>query len=467
MSELRRHRAASSPPPGPRPRSGSRARTTSRRAVLGGGAAALAAGLAACTSTGAATVNSGPTIPASSGKVTLTYWAWLKDLQKVADVYNATQDRIEVRAVWIPGGDSGGYAKILSAVAAGGGPDIAQVELRAVPEFALAGALTDVGRYGALDKESAFDPGAFAQVKIGDSVWAIPQDTGPAAMFYNRQVLEDELGLTPPETWDEFRELAQHVKDAGKTIMTIDPGDGSVLPMWAMQRGANWFEPKGDTWVLHMADDVSLEVADFWDGIIKDQLIGTGYGSFSTPWMAAAGKGDVLSYIGGSWGDALIEGVPDGSGKWKVAPMPRWQDGYASGGLGGSSAAVLSTSQHPAEALEFLTWMCTDPAGIDAMIEYSGIGWSPSADYIGKEREKPSEFFSGQNYNEDVILPMAKGQNLDWVWAPLMQRVNARLGDGMLSVVGGSNTFTKMLPQAQDDIADIMRKIGLNVEVAK
>jgi multiple sugar transport system substrate-binding protein len=385
----------------------------------------------------------------------------------VADVFNQTQDRIQVEAVWIPGGDSGGYAKILSAVAAGGGPDIAQVELRAVPEFALAGALTEVGRYGASANEDKFDPGAFAQVKIGDNVWAVPQDTGPSATFYNREVLEDELGLEPPKTWDDFKEISAEVQKAGKTFMTLDPGDGSVLTMWAQQKGSNWFTPEGDTWTLHMTDDASLEVADFWDGVFKDGSISTAYGAFSTPWMAAAGSGDVLAYVGGSWGDALVESVPDASGKWAVADMPRWDDGFASGGLGGSSAAVLSTSEHPAEALEFLTWMCTDPAGIDAMIEFSGIGWSPAADYIGKARQEPSEFFSGQNYNEEVILPMAQDQNLEWTWAPLMQRVNARLGDGMQSVVSGAQTFTKMLPEAQDDIAEIMTKIGLNVEVAK
>src|SRR5690625_6226464 len=77
----------------------------------------------------------------------------MKDLQQVCDVFNASQDRIRVEAVWIPGGNDGGYAKILSAVAAGGGPDLAQVELRQVPEFALAGALTELTRYG-LDRKS-------------------------------------------------------------------------------------------------------------------------------------------------------------------------------------------------------------------------------------------------------------------------------------------------------------------------
>lgn len=441
--------------------------SVTRRAALAGAAATTGTALAACSPTGASTVNSGPTIPASQGKVTLSYWAWLKDLQKVCDVFNATQDRIEVRANWIPGGDSGGYAKILSAVAAGGGPDIAQIELRTLPEFALAGAVIDCARYGARELQDRFDPGAFSQVRIGEAVWGIPQDTGPGATFYNRAVLEDELGMTPPATWEEFSELAQAVHEKGRSLITLDPHDGSVLTFWAMQKGANWFQPQDDGWLLSMTDDVSMQLAEFWDSLLATGAIPTGYGPFSAPWMSAAGAGKVLAYVGGSWGDALVEGVPGGKGKWAVAPMPRWKDGYASGGLGGSSAAIMAHSQHPAEALEFLTWMCTDPAGIDAMIAYSGIGWSPAKDYIGATREKPSAFFSGQKYGPEVLQPMARGQNLRWVWAPLTQRINAILGDGMASVVSGQAKLVDVLPQAQKEIVAIMKKIGLDVEVAR
>src|SRR5690625_653131 len=119
-------------------------RFSRRTALMGSGAGLTAAALAACAPPNPGEVNAEPTLPRSDEPVTLTYWAWLKDLQKVADVFNESQDRIRVEATWIPGGNTGGYAKILSAVAAGGGPDIAQVELRQVPEFALAGAL--VGR---------------------------------------------------------------------------------------------------------------------------------------------------------------------------------------------------------------------------------------------------------------------------------------------------------------------------------
>ena len=440
---------------------------TRRAALAGTGAAGMAAALAACAPPNPGNINAEATIPPSDGPVTVTYWAWLKDLQKVADVFNETQDRIRVETTWIPGGNSGGYAKILSAVAAGGGPDIAQVELRQVPEFALAGALVDLTRYGFGEQADTFDPGALAQVKVGDSYWAVPQDTGPVATFYNREVLEGELGLKAPATWDEFRATAAEVSESGKMLMSLDPSDGSYPIAWAMQSGATWFRPEGDSWIVDMIGDASMKVAEFWDGILADNIIGTGYGAFSTPWYAAAGDGDVLASISGSWSDALVETVPGGSGKWEVAPMPRWEDGYASGGHGGSAAAVLSTSQHPAEALEFLTWMCTDPAGIDAMIEFSGIGWSPAKDYIGEIRQQPSEFFSGQNYNEEVIVPMAEGQNLDWTWAPMMQRAQDIIGDGFTQAVAGEQTLVDMLENSQKEIVKIMRDMGLDAEEAR
>lgn len=439
----------------------------SRRAALAGGGAALATGLAACAPPNPGNVNAEAAIPPADGPVTISYWAWLKDLQKVADIFNESQDRIRVDTTWIPGGNSGGYAKILSAVAAGGGPDIAQVELRQVPEFALAGALVDLSRYGFADQADTFDPGAIAQVKVGDSYWAVPQDTGPVATFYNREVLEGELGLKAPATWDEFRETAAAVSEAGKQLISLDPSDGSHPIAWAMQSGAVWFRPEGDGWIIDMLGEDSLRVADFWDEILAAKTIGTGYGSYTTPWYAAAGEGKVLASISGSWSDALNETVPGGAGKWAVAPMPRWEEGYASGGHGGSSAAVLSTSKHPVEALEFLNWMCTDPAGIDAMIEFSGIGWSPAKDYIGKIRQQPSEFYSGQNYNEDVIVPMAEGQNLDWTWAPMMQRAQAIIGDGFTQAVAGEQTLVDMLENSQKEIVKIMRDMGLDAEVAR
>src|SRR5699024_9598997 len=258
-------------------------RLSRRSAHTGSGAALTAAALGACAPPNQGEMNAEATIPPADGPVTLTYWTWLPGLQEACNIFNETQDRIRVEVETIAGGNSGGYAKILSAVAAGGGPDIAQVELRQVPEFALAGALVDLTRYGFAEQEPKFDPGAMSQAKVGDSYWAVPQDTGPVATFYNREVLEEELGLEAPATWDDFYETAGIVSEAGKNLITLDPSDGSYLISWVMQSGAQWFRPEGDGWVVDMTGDASMRVAEFWDEILAAKIIGTGYGAFSTP----------------------------------------------------------------------------------------------------------------------------------------------------------------------------------------
>ncbi|EYT48855.1 hypothetical protein [Brachybacterium muris] len=101
------------------------------------------------------------------------------------------------------------------------------------------------------------------------------------------------------------------------------------------------------------------------------------------------------------------------------------------------------------------------------MIEFSGIGWSPSADYIGEARQQPSEFFSGQNYNQEVMVPMAEGQNLEWTWAPLMQRVMDMIGNGMTAAINGETPLVDLLGQAQTQIVEIMQGSGLNAEEAR
>ena len=96
-----------------------------RRQLLGAGLGTAALGmLAGCATPGTASINGGPAIPpaASGEKITLKYWSWLKDLQKVADIWNESHPNIQVEAEWIPGGNSGGYQKIFSALATQGGP---------------------------------------------------------------------------------------------------------------------------------------------------------------------------------------------------------------------------------------------------------------------------------------------------------------------------------------------------------
>ncbi|MBT1665538.1 extracellular solute-binding protein [Curtobacterium flaccumfaciens] len=449
-----------------------RPRPITRRHLLGFGLGTAAAGLlAGCAVPGSTNVNKAALVPAAaSGEtVQLTYWAWLKDLQKVCDVWNKTHPDIQVSANWIPGGNSGGYQKMYSALAAGGGPDIGQVELRQIPEFMLANGLVDLARYGAKDFESKYDEAAWAQVSFVDGIYGIPQDTGPMGFYYQTAILE-QAGGEPPTTWDEWRDLADKVRSTGKqNYLEVFPvADASPFAAYAQQAGARWFKVDGDEWVVDMTDDKTLMVADFFDGVIDDKLVDTSAGAYSPGWYAAAASGKIAAVTSASWGDALIESVQGGEGKWKVAPMQKWgADGFGSSAIGGSTAAVLANAKHPKEALEFITWMTTSKEGIDAMIKHCGIGWSPAVDYIGAQREKPSKWFSGQNYNEDVFVPASKEQNIDWSWSPVTQSAFTSLQNQFRRKLTSGLKLSDAVELAQREIVQSFKDKGLSVRTAR
>ncbi|PPF72689.1 ABC transporter substrate-binding protein [Rathayibacter sp. AY1G1] len=438
---------------------------TRRQLIAAGLGTAALGSLTACATPGTVSVNTAPTIAPATGPVRLQYWGWLKDLQKVCDVWNASHPEIQVEAVWIPGGNAGGYQKLYSALAAGGGPDLGQVEIRSVPEFMLVNGLVDLTRYGVEQYRDLYDPTLWGQVSYTGGVYGIPQDSGPMALFYQPEVF-GKVGAEPPTTWDDWAAVATELRGAGSYIDCFPLADASVFAAFATQAGAQWLRPEEDGWVIDMTDDATTRVASFFDTAIDQDLVQTGYGAYSPAWFAAAAKGGIASCATGSWGDALIEGVSGGSGKWRAAPMPVWGDtGFGSSFLGGSTAAVFSSSKHPEEAIEFAVWMTTTQEGIDAMIANSGIGWSPAVGEIGTARKGPSDFFSGQNYNEDVLVPASKEQNPDWSWWPVTQQSFNILSDGFRKKASGLS-LVDAVAEAEQQIITVFENKGLSIRRA-
>ncbi|PPG50683.1 ABC transporter substrate-binding protein [Rathayibacter sp. AY1E9] len=438
---------------------------TRRQLIAAGLGTAALGSLTACATPGTVSVNTAPTIAPATGPVRLQYWGWLKDLQKVCDVWNASHPEIQVEAVWIPGGNAGGYQKLYSALAAGGGPDLGQVEIRSVPEFMLVNGLVDLTRYGVEQYRDLYDPTLWGQVSYTGGVYGIPQDSGPMALFYQPEVF-GKVGAEPPTTWDDWAAVATELRGAGSYIDCFPLADASVFAAFATQAGAQWLRPEEDGWVIDMTDDATTRVASFFDTAIDQDLVQTGYGAYSPAWFAAAAKGGIASCATGSWGDALIEGVSGGAGKWRAAPMPLWGDtGFGSSFLGGSTAAVFSSSKHPEEAIEFAVWMTTTQEGIDAMIANSGIGWSPAVGEIGTARKGPSDFFSGQNYNEDVLVPASKEQNPDWSWWPVTQQSFNILSDGFRKKASGLS-LVDAVAEAEQQIITVFENKGLSIRRA-
>lgn len=111
--------------------------------------------------------------------------------------------------------------------------------------------------------------------------------------------------------------------------------------------------------------------------------------------------------------------------------------------------------------------MTTTPEGINALIEFCGIGWSPARDVVGSLREQPSPFFSGQNYNQEVFVPATKesSQNQDWSWWPITQQSFNILSDGFRGKASGG-TLVDAVAQAEKDIMAVFQNKGLTIRKA-
>ncbi|RLP82162.1 extracellular solute-binding protein [Mycetocola lacteus] len=438
-----------------------------RRQLLGVGVAGLGAALlGGCASPALTRPGSAALKPATRAgeKITLTYWTWLKDMQQVADKWNRNNPDIHVTVVPIPQGNAGGYQKMYAALAAGGGPDLAQVELRTIPEFLLAGGLTNLADYGVDAHRHRYDPTLWGQVSYLDGVYGLPQDSGPMALYYH-QPLFDRVGAGVPTTWDQWADIAVELRKTKTWIDCFSLSDAGPFVAYATQAGARWFTQGEGGWKINLLDEATLKTARFFDSALDRDLLITGYGPFSPPWSAAAARDQIASLTSASWADSILADVNGGAGKWRVAPMQRWGSrGFGSSALGGSTVAVLGHSRYPREALKFATWLTSSKEGIDGEIA-SGIGWSPTPDYIGAARTKPSAFFSGQTYNEDIMRPAAADQNPDWAWWPLTFQSFNILADEFRKKASGQS-LVDGLRNAENQIITAMRNKGLSVERA-
>ena len=397
------------------------------------------------------------------GPIRLTFWSWVPGIDRSVDLWNRTHPGVQVHLDQITAGYDGGYAKMFSAVRAGSGPDLAQVEYWMIPAFILEHGLVDLNRYGVGRYRQRFVPWQWHQGEFNGGVYAVPQASGPMALYYRADLFRT-YGLRPPRTWADYAKAAAVIKrrDPAARIGTFPPANSQWFIALAWQAGARWFGAAGK-WSVDIDDPATRKVAAYWDDLRRRDLVST-MQDVQTGWYKAVHDGKIVSWVGPQWGDALLKGnAPNTSGKWRVAPMPQWDPGHeAAANWGGSSTAVLRGSDHPAEAMEFAVWLNTDRQSINDLIE-GGYGWPAAANaFKGSALDKPDPFFGGQRYN-DVFADADRHIDTRWRWIPTTVSLIDTLNSGFTGAVTGNGSFVATLGAAQSAAVRDMRRKGLQV----
>jgi multiple sugar transport system substrate-binding protein len=398
---------------------------------------------------------------APSGPVEITWWSNLGGMDLVAAAYNESQSDIIVNFEQVPAPESGGLEKLSNALKAGNAPCAATVATNDLTSLATQGAFLQLDDIAG-DTLDSFPQSAQDTVTIGDTRWAFPQAVGAMTYFYRQDVFA-AAGVTAPETWDDFRDVAEKVQASapGTYIASFVNQDIRFITGLVSQAGASWFSTEGDEWSVDMTDPATMKVADYWQSLIDDDLV-TVQAAGSAEWNNDVTTGKLVGFLGGPFNAAgIVSLAPDQAGNWRVAVMPGWGDG-ATGGFGGAAIAITKDCEYPEATAEFATWLTTDPA---ATVARASTGSSYPA-FPAQSAVSAETFLTPDNQNyfggQDIYSVFDEGaaKQVSWVWGPTMPGTTAAIIEGYASITSGG-TLAQVFEDAETQTVTQMKDAGL------
>lgn len=422
----------------------------------------LGAGLVACSSGGGSSSGGDDVAAALAKGGTLTYWSWTPQSPAQVKAFEKQYPKVKVNLV-NAGTNTTEYTKLQNSIKAGAGaPDVAQVEYYAIPQFVLGKSLVDLSRYGFGSLEKDYTPGPWSSVSIDGGLYGLPQDSGPMALFYNKNVF-DRFGLQPPKTWDEYIADAKtiHAGDPN-TYISSDTGDAGFTQSMIWQAGGHPFTVDGDTISVNLQDAGSRRWADMTNQLVQNRLVAS-IAAWSSDWFTALGDGRIATMVTGAWMPGVLESsAKAGSGAWRVAPMPNYGDGVANAENGGSSVAVLKQSKNPALAAGFVKWLNNSKQGVKIFLDGGGFP-STTADLTSQEfLDEAPAYFGGQKINA-VLAQGAKHVTKGWTFLPYTVYANSVFPDDVGTQYSGAGDINTGLKAWQQSLVKYGKAQGFTV----
>ncbi len=298
------------------------------------------------------------TTESKDGRDTLTLWVtWGRDQTQVLtalvkDSFEKEHPNVNVN-IQIVG------ASLVQAILAGAGPDVLLGQPRTEPvNYGMRGALHDLRQFEDLDQvltryqDSAIDP-----YILNGAVYGVPDTQTFYIMFYRTDLFE-EMGLTLPKTWDEFRNTTALLQR--QNLAVAMPGAGTLqwYATFLRQRNLPLYTADSKATAVAQGDAVSTFVywTDFYTNLGYDTAFSF-YNRFRAGTMPL-GIEMYSSYV------LFSEAAPEITGKWAIAPLPGTvqEDGSINSmqSDAGSCCVIPKISRNPELAWEFVKWWTSD-----------------------------------------------------------------------------------------------------------
>lgn len=252
---------------------------------------------------------------------------------------------------------------LINGLLSGNFPDLQMGLSRKDPvDYGIRGALTDLTEFDDYEEIlTRFADGADIPYWNNGALYALPEQQTFYCMFYRTDVFE-QLGLSVPNTWDEFMECATTIQRYNMAVYvpytqitsttTVNSGIGSLhlYPTLMMQSGCDLYNDELNK--SSITDVTSINVFSDWVkmytdyGYLKEADFYNRFRNGSMP----LGIASYTTYM------TFYSTAPEISNRWKITNVPGTVDGnnYIAGG--GTGCGIVKESKLQKEAWEFLKW---------------------------------------------------------------------------------------------------------------
>ena len=430
----------------------------SRPAKAAVGALAAAALVAGCSSSGtpAASASANP-----NQKVTLTFWSWVPNMQKIVDVWNASHPDIQIKFTEAAGGDAE-LAKLLTAGKAKDMPDIAQVEYQSLPTMVSNQYLADISSYdGSLKAD--YPAGVWNQVTLGESaLYGVPQDAAPLALFYRKDLFQ-KYHLSVPTTWAQYQQDAEQLHKDDPSVYMGDTAttDAGLFAGLTQQAGAQWWSASGSSWSVGIDSSAAQKVASYWGNLVQEGVVDS-QTAWTASWDKSFSDGQYASWISAVWAPGDLESqAANTSGDWAMAELPQWTAGQnVSGAWGGSATSVTADSKYPQQAAEFISWLNQSTQGTDLLVQDGSV--YPASLAAESSSSLPAQTFMGQS-DFYTLAKQYSAETATATWGPDVDVAYSDFSDDFTSTVKTESGYLAALAKLQSSVVSDMTGSGFTV----
>jgi sorbitol/mannitol transport system substrate-binding protein len=405
-------------------------------------------------------------------------------LLELSDQFHAAYPNINVSFVMLPENEL--RSRVTTDITTGTGSfDIVQIGAFETPIFAENGWLASVS--GLMEEypdsvQPDYDVEDLLEaVRIGlsyeDQLYALPFYAESSMTFYNKRMFE-EAGLEMPEqpTWDQIREFAcaLHKPDENQYGIALRglPGWGEVFaPLTTVVNtfGGRWFD---ENWQPQLNTPEWNEAVSFYVSLLQDCGVpGAANNGFSES-LTLMAQGQAAMWVdatvaAGFLTDPAQSQVVDDIG-FVMAPHGPVEKGYH--WLWIWSYAIPETSQHQAEALQFLTWS-TSKDYINLVGETYGWQTVPPGTRTSTYENEAYQEAAGAFAN--VTLESIESANptdstrdpvpyvgVQFVGIPEFQGFGTDVSQQISAAIAGQVTVEEALASGQDIVERAMRDAG-------